>query len=109
VSEKPLTRLQIFLDGSGSFAFFATVYIRAHPGIPENFELTSDIMDEFRGFLLSRNVAPGAGEWSQVRNWIANRLKTEILNQAFGVVKGDEVEAQQDATILAALGALGIE
>jgi carboxyl-terminal processing protease len=109
VREKPLTRLQIFLDGSGSFTFFATVYIRAHPGVPENFEVTSDVMDEFRSFLLSRNVAPGAGEWSAVRSWIANRLKTEILNQAFGVMKGDEVEAQRDASILAALSALGVE
>jgi carboxyl-terminal processing protease len=109
VREKPLTRLQMFLDASGSCTFFATDYIRAHPGIPENFEITSDVMDEFRGFLLSRNVAPGAGEWSQVRSWIANRLKTEILNQAFGVVKGDEVEAQRDASILAALQAMGVE
>jgi carboxyl-terminal processing protease len=109
VREKPLTRLQMFLDASGSCTFFATDYIRAHPGIPENFEVTSDVMDEFRGFLLSRNVAPGAGEWSQVRSWIANRLKTEILNQAFGVVKGDEVEAQRDASILAALQAMGVE
>jgi hypothetical protein len=44
-----------------------------------------------------------------VRSWIANRLKTEILNQAFGVVKGDEVEAQRDASILAALQAMGVE
>jgi carboxyl-terminal processing protease len=109
VSEKPMTRLQNFLDGSGAFTFFATDYIRAHPGIPETFEVTSDIMDVFRGFLLSKNVAPGTGEWSQVRSWIANRVKTEILNQAFGVVKGDEVEAQRDAAILAALSALGIQ
>ena len=109
VSEKPLTRLQTFLEASGSFTFFATVYIATHPGIPENFEVTSDMMDDFRGFLLTRNVAPGNGEWSQVRSWIANRVKTEILNQAFGVQKGDEVEAQRDAAILAALRALGLE
>ena len=109
VREKPPTRLQNFLDGSGAFTFFATVYIGAHSGVPENFEVTSDAMDEFRSFLLARNVAPGAGEWSQVRSWIANRLKTEILNQAIGVVKGDEVEAQRDAAILTALQALGLE
>jgi carboxyl-terminal processing protease len=109
VREKPLTRLQTFLDGSGSFTFFATVYIAGHPGVPEDFVVTSDVIDEFRGFLLSRNVAPGTGEWSEVRGWIGNRVKTEILNQAFGVVKGDEVEAQRDAAILTALQALGIE
>jgi len=34
-------------------------------------------------------------------------LKTEIFNQAFGVEKGDEVEAQRDVQILKALEAIG--
>ena len=40
-------------------------------------------------------------------DFIRNRLKTEIFNQAFGVEKGDEVEAQRDVQILKALEAIG--
>ena len=107
VREAPLTRFQIFLDASGSFTNFATVYIQRHPGVPENFEVTQSVVDEFREFLLSRNVLPSVGEWSEARNWIIIRVKTEIFNQAFGVEKGDEVEAQRDPAIRAALTALG--
>ena len=45
--------------------------------------------------------------WSVEREFVLNRLKTEIFNQAFGVEKGDEVEAQRDPVILKALEVLG--
>jgi len=45
-------------------------------------------------------------EWSQERDFVANRLKTEIFNQAFGVEKGDEVEAQRDPAIQKARAAV---
>jgi carboxyl-terminal processing protease len=109
VQEKPPTRLQMFLDASGSFPTFAAEYIRKHPGISESLEVTPQILDEFQSFLSSRRVLPSVTEWSEVRSWISNRLKTEIFNQALGVEKGDEVEAQRDAGILAALRALPLD
>jgi len=42
-------------------------------------------------------------EWSGEREFIRNRLKTEIFNQALGVAKGDEVEAERDPQIQKAL------
>jgi carboxyl-terminal processing protease len=104
--EKPQARLQMFLDGSGSLTAFATDYLSRHPGITEAFEVTPQVLDELQGFLARRQVLPGVAEWSAVRDWITNRLKAEIFNQALGVEKGDEVEAQRDAVILAALKAL---
>ncbi len=109
VQEKPLTRLQVFLDASASFTTFATEYIRKHPGISESFEVTPQVLDEFQAFLSSKNVLPGVAEWSEVRSWANNRLKTEIFNQALGVEKGDEVEARRDPAILTALRALAVE
>ena len=38
---------------------------------------------------------------------VRNRVKTEIFNQAFGVEKGDEVEAQRDPVILKAIEVIG--
>ncbi|MBI1787404.1 MAG: hypothetical protein HYR60_07620, partial [Acidobacteria bacterium] len=48
-------------------------------------------------------------EWSSERNFVRNRLKTEIFNQALGVDKGDQVEAQRDPQILKALETLGVK
>jgi carboxyl-terminal processing protease len=99
-------RLRTVLDASGSFTNFATEYLRNNK-VTGDFDVTPQIMDEFRVFLSERNIQPGIAEWSVEREFIDNRLKTEIFNQAFGVEKGDEVEAQRDPVILQALEVLG--
>ncbi|MGH9662328.1 MAG: S41 family peptidase, partial [Bryobacteraceae bacterium] len=100
------SRLRVVLDASGSFTTFATEYTRRHTGIAERFAVTPALLDEFRVFLSERNIRPSIGEWSAERDFIANRLKTEIFNQTLGVAKGDEVEAQRDPQILKALETL---
>ncbi len=106
VYPESLTRLQIALDASGSFTSFATEYVRRNPQVSEQFEVTPELLDDFRVYVAQRKIQPGIGEWSAVRPWIENRLKTEIFNLALGVAKGDEVEAQRDPQIQAALRAV---
>ena len=99
-------RLRAVLDASGSFTYFATEYLRNNK-VTGDFEVTPQILDEFRVFLSDRGIQPGISEWSPEREFMVNRLKTEIFNQAFGVEKGDEVEAERDPAILKALEVLG--
>jgi carboxyl-terminal processing protease len=106
VGPPPMTRLRAVLDASGSFTNFATEYL-AGKKIEEDFEVTSPLLDGFRVFLSQRGIQPGIGEWSSEMDFIRNRLKTELFNQAFGVEKGDEIEAQRDPVILKALEAVG--
>ena len=100
-----VTRLRAVLDGSGSFTNFATEYV-AHHKVTEEFEITPGILDDFQVFLAQRDIQPGVNEWSVEREFITNRLKTEIFNQALGVEKGDEVEAQRDPQIQKAVDVL---
>ena len=106
VYPEPMTRLRQVLEGSGSFTNFATEYVQKHK-VTEDFDLTPAILDEFQVFAAQRNIQPGIAEWSGERDFIQNRLKTEIVNQAFGVEKGDQVEAQRDPVILKALDVIG--
>jgi len=100
-----ITRLRAVLEASGSFTTFATGYIANHK-ITEDFEVTPALLDDFQEFLSQRNIQPAVNEWSVEREFIANRLKTEIFNLSLGVEKGDEVEAQRDPQIQKALGVL---
>jgi carboxyl-terminal processing protease len=106
VQPPPMNRLRAVLDASGSFTSFATDYLRTHK-VDKEFEITPQILGEFQVFLSERRIQPGVAEWSIERDFIANRLKTEIFNQAFGVEKGDEVEAQRDPVIQKALEIVG--
>jgi carboxyl-terminal processing protease len=102
------SRLRIALDASGSLTSFATEFLKKEAKVDAKFEVTAAILDEFQVFASQRGISPGVAEWSGEREWIRYRLKTEILNQALGVEKGDEVEAQRDPVIVAALKALGL-
>ena len=101
------SRLRAVLEASGSFTTFAIDYVRRHTATPPDFEVTSDLLNEFQVFLSERKIQPGVAEWSRERAFVRNRLKTEIFNQAFGVEKGDEVEAQRDPAIRKALDVIG--
>ncbi len=98
-------RLRTVLDASASFTNFATEFLRDHK-IDAEFEVTGEMLDQFRVFVSDREIRPSVAEWSAEREFFSNRLKTEVFNQAFGVEKGDEVEAQRDPVILRALAAI---
>ena len=103
VSDGPLTRLEAVLDASGAVTSFATQYLSKHSPLPDHFSVNSETVDEFKVYLAERQIQPGVSEWSQERAWITNRLKEELVTQAQGVAKGDEVHAQVDPQIQAAL------
>src|SRR5579871_619606 len=106
VSPPAMNRLRAVLDASGSFTNFATEYLRKNK-ISEDFDVTPAVLRDFQLFLADRGIQPGVAELSVERSYMTNRLKTEIFNQAFGVEKGDEVEAQRDPVILKALEIVG--
>jgi carboxyl-terminal processing protease len=101
-----MNRLRAVLDASGSFTSFATEYLSKNK-VTEEFEVTPQVLAQYQVFLSERNIQPGISEWTAQREFISNRLKTEIFNQAFGVEKGDEVEAQRDPVIQKALEIVG--
>jgi carboxyl-terminal processing protease len=101
-----LTPLQGVLDASGAATAFATQYLTNHAPLPAHFEVTSELLDDFKVYLSARDIQPGVGDWSSQRAWITSRLKEEIIDQAQGVDKGDEIRAQRDPQIQAALKAI---
>ncbi len=101
-----LTRLETVLDASGAVTSFATQYLSAHSPLPHSFEITPELLDDFKVFLYAHNIQPSVAEWGQERSWISNRLKEDIVTQALGVDKGDEIGAQHDPQTQAALRAM---
>jgi carboxyl-terminal processing protease len=99
-------RLRQVLDASGSFTSFATEFLHTNK-IAENFEVQPQLLDQFQAYLSAHDIRPGVTQWSIEQEFIVNRLKTEIFNQAFGVEKGDEVESQRDPVIQKALEVMG--
>ena len=98
-------RLRVALDASGALTSYATDYTQKHK-LTEPFEVTGDILDDFQLYASERGIQPSVAEWFENRQWIQDRLRVEIYNQAFGVAKGDEVEAKADPQVKAAMAAI---
>jgi len=99
------SRLRTVLEASGAFPTFATEFLRGNK-VDEKFEVTPKVLDQFQAWLAERRIQPGFAEWSRETDEIRARLKTEIFNQALGVEKGDEIDAQRDAVVQRAVQAL---
>lgn len=98
-------RLRVALEASGTLTSFATEYTQKHK-LTEPFDVTPALLDDFHLYASERAIQPSVPEWLRERDWIQARLRTEIYNQAFGVAKGDEVDAQNDPQVKAAVAAL---
>lgn len=93
------------LEGSAAFTTFSTEFIRGKK-IEPNFQVTPQLLDQFREWLSERQIQPSVREWIAERPWVQNRLQAEVVNLTFGVEKGDEIEAQVDPIIQKALEAV---
>ncbi len=106
----PTNQFRYVLEGTGSFASFATEYLRDRPKeageLSEQFEADGRVLDEFQYFLSQRNIRPSLSMWTANADYIRVRLKTEILNQGLGVEYGEKVEAELDSGIQRALAIL---
>ena len=101
VPEVP-SRLGMVLEASASFTNFATEALRKYK-VDENFKVDGQVLDDFRVFLSERSIQPSVPEFLQIRDWSQSRLMQEIMTQAFGVAKGDEIEAARDPVVRRAL------
>lgn len=103
VSPEGLTPFRAALEGSSSFLQFAQDYVSQHRKLPADFQVSNELLDEFQQFLSARQIRPALAEWSANREWIRIRVQTEIYNLAFGVERGDEIDARRDQQIQRAL------
>ncbi len=92
------TDLAAALDASGAFTTFATDFTHRRQ-VGADFHATAEVLDDFQVFASERGIQPSVGEWIRDRDWVQSRLEQEILNQAVGVEKGDEVEAKRDPQV----------
>jgi carboxyl-terminal processing protease len=105
VQQEAPTRLRMVLDASGIMTSFATE-LTQKDHISDSFEVTSSVLEDFQVYAGQHEIQPSVGDWLRDRSWVQSRLKQEIFNQALGVAKGDEVDAQRDPVVRAALDQL---
>ena len=89
------SRLRSVLEASVSYTQFATEYTAKHK-VDETFDVTPDLLDDFKIFLSQRQIQPAISDWFKDKERIRKRLRQEIITIALGVAKGDEIDVQLD-------------
>jgi carboxyl-terminal processing protease len=100
-----VSRLVYVLSISGVLTAFASEYVQAHD-IPDNFEVTPNLLDELKVYLSARKIQPGVAEWLSERDLVQSKLKQEIVNLKFGVERGDQIEMLRDPVVQRAVQSL---
>ena len=107
VEPSPVSRLVYVLEVSGALTTFASEYVQSHD-IPDNFDVTSDLLDELKVYLSAHRIQPGVADWLRDRDLIQSKLKQEIVNLKFGVERGDQIEMQRDPVVQRAIQSLNV-
>jgi carboxyl-terminal processing protease len=88
-----------------AFFNFARHYLQARH-VDKNFEITEDVLQDFRKFLDSQKIPYSEAELHEGQDWIKSNIKAEIFIAEFGQEAGLRVRAENDPQVLAAMNQL---
>jgi carboxyl-terminal processing protease len=89
------------------YAFFnyAKHYLVNHT-VDKNFQVTDEVMADFKKFLTDQQVPYTDAELNSVMDWVKANIKSELFTSAFGQQEGLRVRAEWDPMIHKALDLL---
>jgi carboxyl-terminal processing protease len=88
-----------------AFFNFAKHYLM-NRHVDKNFEVTDQVMQEFRKFLDSQKIPYTEAEINESMDYLKSNIKTEIFISEFGQEEGLRVRAESDPQVVAALNLL---
>ena len=86
---------------------FAQSYIDRHGKVPESFEVSDEVLEDLKSYMLDSGMVVPAQSWSSAVPYLRLRVRTELMNLIYGASKGDEAEMRGDPQVTGALKALG--
>ena len=96
------SRFQDSLLQKYAFFNFARHYL-LNRHVPRNFEVTDDVMQDFRKFLDAQNITYTEPELMEVNDWLRSNIKSELFISEFGQQEGLRVRAETDPQVVKAL------
>ncbi len=85
-----------------AFFNFAQDYLQHHH-VTRDFQVTDQVLQDFRNFLNRKNVPYSEADLAQNMNWVKWNLRSETFTDAFGMEAGLQVHAEADPEVIKAL------
>ena len=80
-----------------AFFNFTRTYFGSHDAkLPQGWDISNEILNEFHDYLLKKQIEFTEAEWAQDHDWIKRSLKYEMYMTAFNMEDAKRVQAEND-------------
>jgi carboxyl-terminal processing protease len=103
VSEPKLTPTEELLLQHGAFFNFGKSYLGVHKTIPKDFQVTDDVLQEFKQFLTSEKVQVSEQEMKDNLDFVKTRIRIQLVASIFGEIDANVISVENDYLVQKAL------
>jgi len=106
LSEDKLTPTQETLLQRGAFFSFGQYYLGVHKTIPRDFEVTPDVLEEFKQYLAKEKIQVSDKDLQANLDFIKQRIRLQLVTAIFGENEAAKLSIAEDPLVQKALEAL---
>jgi len=106
VSDPKLTSTEETLVQRGAFFSFGQYYLGVHKTIPRDFDVTPEVIEEFKGFLAKEKIQVSDQDLQTNLDFIKKRIRLQLVTVIFGENEAATLGIAEDPLVQKALEAL---
>jgi carboxyl-terminal processing protease len=100
-TQELLTRYEGFHDDA--FSNFARHYLGVHKTIPVDFQVTDEVIQEFKRFLAENNLQVSDQDLKGNLDYIKTEIRIQLIASIYGELEADKIRVENDPVIQKAL------
>jgi hypothetical protein len=86
-----------------AFFNFGKYYLGVHKTIPQDFQVTDAVLDEFKQFLSREKIALSDQDLQDNLDFIKTRIRFQLVESIFGENEADKISIENDPLVQKAL------
>ena len=102
-ADPKMTPSQDTLLQHSAFFNFAKFYLGVHKTIPQDFEVTDAVLDEFKQFLAKEKIPFSDRDMTANLDFVKNRIRVQLVGSIFGETEADRLTIAADPLVLKSL------
>ena len=106
LEEQKLNDFQVLLERNYAIETFAQDYSRERPDLPMGWDVTDEVLEEFREFLASEEIEFEGADFDANLDYMRRFIKQLVYNSAYDIEHGQRVFYELDPDVQQALAAL---
>ncbi|MGO8736172.1 MAG: S41 family peptidase [Terriglobia bacterium] len=101
-----LTPTEEALVQHGAFSEFGLHYLGIHKTIPNDFQVTDDVLQEFRQFLAEQKIQISDQDLKNDSDFIRTRIHLQLVNSIFGETESNRIAIGNDPLVQKAVASM---